>query len=167
MSEPDSLFILHAHSRPGVLAKVASAFYRRDINIGSLSAAPTQRPEVAKIVISAAAPHAVLQRVAAGLNNLVDVLSVEWVGAAACRARELCLVRVAARGAEKRGAVLAAAAPFAARVVEADADAVVLAVSEAPTAVALLLDALAPFAILDVSRSGAIALPGVGGEGNG
>jgi acetolactate synthase-1/3 small subunit len=150
-----------------VLAKVTSAFYRRDINIGSLSAAPTHRAEVAKIVISATAPRAVLERVAAGLNNLVDILSVEWIGAEARRARELCLVRVAAADAEERGAILAAAAPFAARVVEASAESVVLAVSDAPPAVALLLDALAPFAIVDVSRSGAIALPGAAGLGAG
>jgi acetolactate synthase small subunit len=70
------LLVVYAHNRPGVLAKIAGAFYRRGINICALSARPTREPELSKILVRVAAPRAELERVAAALRNLIDVLSV-------------------------------------------------------------------------------------------
>ena len=73
----EAVLVLYAHNRPGVLAKVASAFYRRGINIVALRASPTRRPDESEIEIHAVAPPGEIERVAAGLRNLIDVLSVE------------------------------------------------------------------------------------------
>jgi acetolactate synthase small subunit len=70
------LLVVHAHNRPGVLAKIAGAFYRRGINISALSARPTREPELSKVLVRVAAPRAEIERVAAALRNLIDVLSV-------------------------------------------------------------------------------------------
>jgi acetolactate synthase small subunit len=70
------LLVVHAHNRPGVLAKISGAFYRRGINICALSARPTREPELSKILVRVAAPRPEIERVAAALRNLIDVLSV-------------------------------------------------------------------------------------------
>ncbi len=76
--KPDeAVLVLYAHNRPGVLAKVASAFYRRGINIVALRASPTRRPGESEIEIHAVASPGEIERLAAGLRNLIDVLSVE------------------------------------------------------------------------------------------
>jgi acetolactate synthase small subunit len=80
------LLIVHTHNRPGVLAKIAGAFYRRGMNICALSARPTREPERSKILVRVAAPRAEIERVAAGMRNLIDVLSVELCKAPAASA---------------------------------------------------------------------------------
>ena len=70
------LLAVYVHNRPGVLAKIAGAFYRRGINICALSARPTREPELSKVLVRTAAPRAEIERVAAALRNLIDVLSV-------------------------------------------------------------------------------------------
>jgi acetolactate synthase small subunit len=74
--EERALLVVYAHNRPGVLAKIAGAFYRRGINICALSARPTREAEVSKVLVRVAAPRGELERVAAALRNLIDVLSV-------------------------------------------------------------------------------------------
>jgi hypothetical protein len=109
-SQRDALFVVYAHSRPGVLAKLAGVFYRRGLDIRTLTVGATHEPELAKIVLRVAAAEAELQRIAAAIGNQVDVLRVEVADLDGRGAQELCLVRVAARGAE-RDAVRAAVRP--------------------------------------------------------
>jgi acetolactate synthase I/III small subunit len=156
----DALLVIYAHSQPGVLAKIASVFYRRGLNIRTLTVGTTHEAELSKIVARVTAPLAELERVAAAIRNLIDVLSVELSELAAGCAHELCLVRVAAPDRVARAAVLAAAQRFAAAVRDDGPDSVVLEVTAAPAAIDVLIDTLAPFPVLDVSRTGATATPG-------
>lgn len=156
----DAALVIYAHNRPGVLAKIASLFHRRALNIRTLTVGTTHEAELSKIVVRVAAARAELVSVAAAIGNLVDVLSVELSELATLRAHELCLVRVAAPGRAARAAVLAAAAPFQPALVDAGADSVVLEVAGTPAAIDLLIDTLASFPVLDVSRTGVTAMPG-------
>src|SRR5262249_37942944 len=110
----DGALGIYAHNRPGVLAKIASLFYRRPLNIRPPTVGTTQHAEVSKIVVCVVGLRAELERVTAAVDNLVDVLSAELCELGAARGQELCLVRVAASDHAARAAVLAAAAPFAA-----------------------------------------------------
>jgi acetolactate synthase-1/3 small subunit len=74
---PDVSLLIYVHNRPGVLAKVASTFHRRAMNIQTLTVEPTEQPERSKMVVRVAAPRPDLERVALAIDNLVDVLSVE------------------------------------------------------------------------------------------
>lgn len=163
MAEPrahaDAVFIIYVHNRPGVLAKVASIFHRRALNIGTLTVGTTHQPELSKMVVRVAGTGPKLERVAAAIRNLIDVLSVELCDSGALRAQELCLVRVAAGSHAERETVLAAAAPFAATLVDAAADSVVLEVAGTPVAIELLIAVLARFTVLDMSRTGVTAMP--------
>jgi acetolactate synthase-1/3 small subunit len=156
----DGVLVIYAHSRPGVLAKIANLFHRRALNIRTLTVGTTHVAELSKIVVRVAGRAAELECVAKAIDNLVDVLSVELCDLAALHAQELCLVRVAACGDSARTAVLAATAPFQPTLVDAGADSVVLEVAGSPAAIDLLIDTLAPFSVLDVSRTGVTAMPG-------
>jgi len=156
----DAILILYVHNRPGVLAKVANMFYRRGLNIRTLTVGTTHRAEVSKIVVRVAGPEAELRRLAPALGNLVDVLSVELSDAAAVRAQELCLVRIAVDDRAQRDALLAAAAPFQPTLVDASGDTVVLEVAGTPAAIELFIDTLGRFPIVDMSRTGLTTMPG-------
>jgi acetolactate synthase-1/3 small subunit len=158
-NEREALFIVYAHNRAGVLARIANLFHRRALNIRSLTVGAAGEDQLAKLVLRAAAPGAELERVAAAITNLVDVLSVELTDPT-LRGRELCLARVAAASASARAAVLAVAAQYRAVAETADAHSIVLEVTEQPETVGRFLSALAPFELLDVSRTGVTATPG-------
>jgi acetolactate synthase-1/3 small subunit len=76
---PDAevVLVIHVHNLPGVLARIASIFHRRALNIDVLTVGPTHEPETSRMVVRVAAARAQLERVAAAIGNLVDVLSVE------------------------------------------------------------------------------------------
>lgn len=156
----DALFVIYAHSRPGVLAKLAGAFYRRGLDIRSLTVGATREPQLAKIVLRVAGSAAELHRIAAAIGNLVDVLSVEVADLAGRGAQELCLVRVATDGAAG-SAVVQAAQRFAANLRDGDAQSIVLELVGTPVRIDQFLAALEPFTVLDTSRTGATTLPGV------
>lgn len=156
----DSILIAHVHDRPGVLAKIASMFYRRALNIRTLTVGGTQRAGVSKMVVRVAGARAEIERLATAIDNLVDVLAVELANGTALRAQELCLARVAVGEGERRAALLAVAAPFQTTVVDSAADSVVLEMAGTPDAIEHFLAAAAPFGVLDVSRTGTTALPG-------
>src|SRR5215472_5072408 len=155
----DGVLVIYAHSRPGVLAKIANHFYRRALNIRTLTAGTTHTPELSKIVVRVAGRRTELDRVAKALDNLVDVLSVELSDLAAQPAQELCLIRIAAADDGARAAVRAAVTPFHPATIDDGADSVVLEVAAAPAVIDQLIADLAPFPILDVSRTGATSLP--------
>ena len=79
--ESDALFLLRVDNRPGALARSASAFHRRGINIRALTVGPGPEPDASRMVIHVSAPDAELQRLAAAIANFVDVLSVDLTAA--------------------------------------------------------------------------------------
>jgi len=160
VTQIDVILVLYVHNRPGVLAKIASLFYRRGLNIRTLTVGSTHEAGMSKIVVRVAGPEAELRRLVPALGNLVDVLSVELCDAAAVRAQELCLVRIAVADRARRDALLAAAAPFQPTLVDADGDSVVLEVAGTPAAIELFIDTVGRFPIIDTSRTGVTTMPG-------
>ena len=72
----DATLIARMQNRPGVLARIASMFHRRGINIHSLTVAPTSCLALSEMVLrTAGVPHD-LERLALAMENLVDVDSV-------------------------------------------------------------------------------------------
>lgn len=156
----DILFVMHVHSRPGVLAKIASMFHRRGLNIRTLTVGTTIDEERVKMVARVLGPRRELERVGLAIDNLVDVLSVEIVDAAAGDAHELCLVRVAATDEASRATVLQAVQSFQPAIVAANPDSLVLRAVGAPAQIEDFLAALSSLPVLDVSRTGATTQPG-------
>jgi acetolactate synthase I/III small subunit len=158
--QADVLLVIYVHSRPGVLAKIASMFYRRGLNIRTLTVGDGREPELAKITMRVEGPRPELERLVPALANLIDVLTVDMKALVEARAHELCLVRVATCNREGRDRLLVAAAPFQPIVVDVSAKTLVLEVAGAPASIELFLETMAQFGIVDVSRTGVTSLPG-------
>ncbi|MDR0782545.1 MAG: acetolactate synthase small subunit, partial [Propionibacteriaceae bacterium] len=60
---------------PGVLARIASLFARRNFNIDSLSVGPTEREDLSRMTIVAnTSDEATLEQIVKQLNKLVEVI---------------------------------------------------------------------------------------------
>ncbi len=141
---------------PGVLDRVAALCRRRAFNIQSLTVSPAFEPGTSRMTLVVEATEAGARRVVAHLEKLVNVQSVDLLQSGDL-ARDLCLARVAC-GPSQRAAVLQLAEVFRARVVDLADASLVLECTGNRTKVDRFIDVLRPYGLLDLGRSGAVAM---------
>jgi len=148
-------------NKSGVLARVASLFSRRGYNIFSLAVAPTDDERLSRITIVVDVESAPLEQIVHQLDKLVNVVTISELAPEQAIERELLLATVRA-GAAERVEVAALVGMFQGTVIDVAADRVTVAVTGTP---AVLDDAeglLAPFGIVELQRTGRVALPKLG-----
>lgn len=143
------------HDRPGVLNRVVSLFRRRSFNIESLAVGNTERAGLSRMTL--VVDHEDVTQVVRQLERLIDVVSVRDVTYEQAVAHELCLVRVGPPG-RRIGALLRAVHDCDARVLEAHPHGMLLAVMGPPDAISRCLELLNEFDVLELTRSGRIAM---------
>src|SRR5690606_19172103 len=156
-------FITYVEDRPGVLNRVVSLFRRRGYNIESLTVGRTARPEVSRITLVDGADADMARRIAANLYKLVNVLYVEDVTASAAIVREMALIKVHAPNG-KRAEVLQLCEVFRARAVDVAPDTLCLEITGTQDKIDGLIDVLRPFGIVEMVRTGAVAMVRGAGE---
>lgn len=144
-------------NKPGVLNRVASLMRRRNFNIESL-AVGTMRTTVSRmtIVIDASKTNAAL--VERNLYKLVNVIDVQDVTNLPTVARELALIKVRVSDAQHRGEIKQIADMFQSRVVDVAKDSLIIEITGEEQKVDSLLSVLHDYGILEVVRTGRIAM---------
>jgi acetolactate synthase-1/3 small subunit len=149
--------IAHLEDRPGALNRVVSLFRRRGFNIDSLTVGRTERPGVSRLTVVVQADDETAQKLAANLYKLVDVLDVEDLTRAPAVARELAFVKVRAAP-ERRSEVLQLCEAFRARVIDVAPASIIVETTGAQDKLDGLIEVLRPFGILELVRTGAVAM---------
>jgi acetolactate synthase I/III small subunit len=157
MTRGSHVFVVDVEDEPGVLTRVSSLFRRRGFNIVSLTVGPTEQVGVSRMTIVVDAPEVAARRIEAHLWKLVNVIRVEDVTQAAAVHRELVMVKIAA-DAEARTHVMKLAEVFRARIIDVAAESLILESTGTSEKIARLLDVLRPFGVLEVARSGHVAM---------
>ncbi len=101
----------------GALAHVAGLFAARGYNIESISAAPTENPNVTRITIGSRGDAATVEQITKQLNRLIEVVKVLDLAESDYVERELMLVKVRAVG-RNRDELMRMAQIFRARIVD-------------------------------------------------
>ena len=155
--------IAYVEDKPGVLNRVASLFRRRGFNIESLAVGHTNRPGISRMTIMVdAEDENVARRIEANLYKLVNVLRVDDLTHKSPVARELALIKVKADS-KTRSEIVQIADVFHANIVDTASQTLVLEISDTAEEVTRLLQMLEPFRIVEVQRTGVIAIqPGNG-----
>ncbi len=144
-------------NKPGVLARIAGLFSRRGFNIHSLAVGPTDDPRISRMTIVVEIEPDTLEQVTKQLNKLVNVLKIVELEPGTSVGRELQLVKVEV-DAEDRGQVVQIADVFRGAIVDVDHDSVTVQGSGSPEKLDAMLEMLEPFGILEMVRTGQIAL---------
>lgn len=166
MSRGSHVFVIDVEDEPGVLTRVSSLFRRRAFNIVSLTVGPTEQVGISRMTIVVDAPDVAARRIEANLWKLVNVIRVEDVTKAASVRREMVLVKVAA-DAEARSDVMKLAEVFRARIIDVAAESLILESTGTSDKIAGLLEVLRPFGVLELARSGQVAMTrGTGQNGH-
>jgi acetolactate synthase-1/3 small subunit len=150
-------FIVDVEDRPGTLNRVVSLFRRRNYNIDSLTVGSTERPGISRITLVVRADADVAHRIQANLYKLVNVLRVEDITHSPSVVRELAFVKVNANH-EERGEVLRLCELFRARVVDLHSASITIEITGSQDKVHRLIEVLRPFGILELLRTGAVAM---------
>jgi acetolactate synthase-1/3 small subunit len=151
------VLVVYTDDEPGVLTRVASLFRRRGFNIHSLTVGPTERPRQSRMTLVVDAEEATVRLAVEHLKKQVNVLEVQQLGDRPKVVRDLALIRVAA-GLEVRSEILQLAQVFRANVVDIAGDSLAIECSGGPDKIDALVDALRPFGILELGRTGAVAM---------
>jgi acetolactate synthase I/III small subunit len=145
-------------NKAGVLARVSSLFSRRGFNIFSLAVAPTDNPLFSRITIVVDVESAPLEQIMKQLDKLVNVVRITELAPDEAIERELLLVTVAADPA-RRGEVIALVDVFEGRIVDVGADRMTVMLAGTPTSVDDFESLVHPYGILELQRTGRVALP--------
>ncbi|MGQ0737090.1 MAG: acetolactate synthase small subunit [Acidobacteriota bacterium] len=159
-------FAVYVEDHPGVLNRVASLFRRRALNIESLTVGHTERPGISRMTIVVDAPDEARPRIAAHLYKLLEVERVEAIPMESAVHRDLALVKVAASG-TTRGEIIELVDVFRARVVDVAPDSLIVEISGTEDKIDGLLDVLKPYGLLEMVRTGRIAMTRGGEPRNG
>jgi acetolactate synthase-1/3 small subunit len=143
--------------RPGVLTRVAGLFAARGYNIDSLAVGPTETGGLSRMTIVVNVDESPLEQVTKQLNKLINVIKILEHDPGSAVERELMLVKVHADG-DARARIMEIAEVFRVKVVDITASTLTVEASGKPEKLESLRDLLREFGIVELSRTGRIAL---------
>jgi acetolactate synthase-1/3 small subunit len=141
----------------GVLARVAGMISGRGFNIDSLNVAPTHDASLSRITIVLNGDTAALDLCTKQLRKLVNVVEVMEFKDGQTVARELILVKVRA-DATQRAEILQIKEIFRARIANLGPETIIIELTGDEDKVSACLALLEPFGILEIARTGRLAL---------
>lgn len=142
----------------GVLTRVAGLFSGRGYNIDTLNVGPTHDPTLSRMTIVTRGDEATVQQICKQLDKLVDVVKVTDFGQSDFVGRELVLVKVAASR-QTRAEVAQMAELFRAKIVDVQTKSVSIEITGSEGKIEKFLALMKDFGILDLTRTGQVALP--------
>lgn len=149
--------VVYVEDKPGVLNRVSSLFRRRNFNIDSLTVGHTETPGVSRMTIVCDTDPTAVRRVEANIYKLVDVLRVDDITDQPAVERELAMIKVATT-ADTRPQIIQMAEVFRARVVDISPESVIVEITGSGEKIERLLDVLKPYGVLEVARTGLVAM---------
>lgn len=142
----------------GVLTRVSSLFSRRGYNIYSLAVSPTEDDRYSRMTIVVDGDADLVEQITKQLNKLIPVIKISELADSDAVERELMLVTIKG-GVDTRSQVTELASIFEAKILDVGFEAVTLMVAGQPDKLDAMTDLLKPFGIVEMQRTGRIALP--------
>lgn len=141
--------------RPGVLNRAVSLFRRRAFNIASLAVGHSEVPGVSRMTLVVDREH--VEEVVKQLDRLIEVLGVRDITHERTVEQEACLVKLSTDS-PSLAELVTLGQESGARIMDLSATVMILALTDAPERVAAFVERLRPFGILELIRSGRIAM---------
>lgn len=157
MSKRQHTITALVQNEAGTLNRLVSLFRRRGFSLASLNAGDCEQPGFSRLTLVVEGDDNTLNQCLRQLEKLIDVVEVADVQPEDAVERELALVRVEPTP-EQRDSVFRIASEFNARTPRASEKGYVVEVSTSPAEIERLIQALTPFGMGEVVRSGLVAM---------
>jgi acetolactate synthase I/III small subunit len=150
-------------NKPGVLTRIAGLFARRGFNIDTLAVGPTDDEHLSRITLTLDGAVHPIDQVTKQLHKLVNVLKIRDLAPNETLARELALFKVTADGAA-RTEIVQLCEIFRAKVVDVSKRSLIVEVTGTCDKVDAFEALLRPFGLVEMARTGEIAISRGRGE---
>ena len=151
------LYSVLVENRSGVLMKVAGLFSRRMFNIDSLAVGETDDPNVSCITIVSSGEKGTLEQIEKQLNKKIDVIKIKTFSEEESVSRELILVKVKYTKSTRKE-IMEICELLGASIVDMSKTLLTIQLCDTPERTALLIQMLASISIVEVARTGVLAL---------
>ena len=144
-------------NQAGVLNRITGLFSRRAFNIESLAGGVTDDPSISRITIIVDSGNSVVEQVEKQLNKLVEVIKVRVIEEDKMIGRELMIIKVNATT-KTRPDIMNVCQIMGGKIDDISPTSMTLELSDTTERVELFQSLLRPFSILEVVRTGMIAV---------
>jgi len=157
MARTHHVLTVLVENKTGVLARVAGLFSRRGYNIESLAVAPTDDERFSRITIAVDAESAPVEQITKQLFKLISVVKISELEPGNAVERELMLATVRADS-EGRSRVIELVGVFEGKIIDVGTDGLTVMLAGQPSKLDDFEDLLRPYGIVDIQRTGRVAL---------
>ncbi len=144
-------------NQPGVLAHVSGMFSSRGFNIESLAVGETEDAHLSRITVVVNGDDRVLEQIRKQLEKIVTVVKVLDISRADYVERDLMLIKVDAPP-PSRAELQSLVQIFRGRIVDVSPDQLLIEISGQERKLEAFIDAVRPYGIRELARTGRIAL---------
>lgn len=152
------IYSVLVENRSGVLCKVAGLFSRRCFNIDSLAVGETDDNSVSCMTIVSSGNQRTLEQIEKQLNKKLDIIKVKTFDEPHSISRELMLVKVKYNKSNRRD-IVEICDIMKAEIVDMSKSHMMIQICDTPERIKLLLTMFKSISIVEVARTGTLALP--------
>ncbi len=150
-------------NKPGVLTRIAGLFARRGFNISTLAVGPTDDPALSRVTLTLDGASHPIDQVTKQLHKLVNVLKIRDLEPSETVARELALFKISADGGA-RAEVMQVVEIFRAKIIDVTKRSLIAEVTGTWEKVEAFERMVRPFGLVEMARTGEIAISRGRGE---
>ncbi|HBP37817.1 MAG TPA: acetolactate synthase small subunit [Clostridiales bacterium] len=143
--------------KAGVLWHVSQLFGEHNCNIASLTVGGTEKPGVSRMTIIVNGEEQSVDTVIAKLNRITSLIKIKRIDDEESVLMELGLIMVDAPD-DRKTDIINIVNVFRARIVDVAGCSMTIAITGNPVKIQALIDLLRPFGILEIVRTGAVAI---------
>jgi acetolactate synthase-1/3 small subunit len=150
-------------NKPGVLTRIAGLFARRGFNIDTLAVGPTDDPTMSRITLTLDGATHPIDQVTKQLHKLVNVIKIRDLEPTETVARELALFKISADG-SSRAEVMQMVEIFRGKIIDVAKRSVIVEVTGSWEKIEAFERMVRPFGLIEMARTGEIAISRGRGE---
>lgn len=151
------IYSVLVENRAGVLCKVAGLFSRRCFNIDSLAVGETDDSKVSCMTIVSSGDKRTIEQIEKQLNKKLDVIKVKTFDESISISRELLLVKVKYNKGNRRD-IMEICEAMKADIVDMSQNLMIIQLCDLPERILTFLEMLKSVSIVEVARTGTLAL---------
>lgn len=148
---------LLVENNSGVLSRIAGLFSRRGYNIDSLSVGETENKRVSRMTIVVTGDDHTLEQIKKQLNKLIDTIKITEMKPGNTIMKEVMLLKLKA-DASSRTEIIEVSNIFRAKIIDVSLDTITVELLGDETKIAGFLELLKNYPIVELIRSGMIAI---------
>ena len=142
----------------GVLARVAGMFSGRGFNIETLNVGPMHSGKYSRITVTVADGKNTVEQCVNQLKKLVNVIEVkDFCETTPFVARELIIAKVKCTS-KTRSELIEVAGLFRGKVIDVERNSLIIECTGNPNKIAAFLSMIEPFGVIEMARTGNVAL---------